>query len=93
VLTALSAVDERLTTASGEAGVYLRRQSSMNQVRQHHESTELQYRLADRPVGLGWPHERAVRAMSQDERRPGLQNRDAFMALRSSQPGNRRRRL
>ncbi|KUM26748.1 hypothetical protein AU467_19665 [Mesorhizobium loti] len=28
------------------------------QVRHHQESTELQYRLVDRAVALGWPHER-----------------------------------
>ena len=39
------------------AYVYVR-QSSVNQVLQHQESTELQYRLVDRAIGLGWPHER-----------------------------------
>src|SRR3954463_5179063 len=41
------------------------RQSSVNQVRQHQESTELQYRLVDRAVGLGWPRER-VRVIDED---------------------------
>ena len=36
------------------AYVYVR-QSSVQQVRQHQESTELQYRLVERAVGLGWP--------------------------------------
>ncbi|WJI78257.1 recombinase family protein [Mesorhizobium sp. C395A] len=31
------------------------RQSSINQVRHHQESTELQYSLVDRAVRLGWP--------------------------------------
>src|SRR5919112_2479185 len=39
------------------AYVYVR-QSSAGQVRQHQESTELQYRLVDRAAGLGWPRER-----------------------------------
>jgi DNA invertase Pin-like site-specific DNA recombinase len=39
------------------AYVYVR-QSSVGQIRHHQESTELQYRLVDRAVGLGWPHER-----------------------------------
>ncbi|MBB4363127.1 DNA invertase Pin-like site-specific DNA recombinase [Bradyrhizobium sp. CIR18] len=30
----------------------------MNQVRQRLESTELQYCLVDRAIGLGWPLER-----------------------------------
>ncbi|WP_287281429.1 hypothetical protein [Mesorhizobium sp.] len=31
-----------------------------NQVRHHQESTELQYRLVDSAVALGWPHERVL---------------------------------
>lgn len=41
------------------------RQSSVHQVRQHQESTELQYRLVDRAVRLGWPHER-VQVIDED---------------------------
>lgn len=37
----------------------------MNQVRQHQESTELQYRLVDRAIGLGWPPER-VQVIDED---------------------------
>jgi hypothetical protein len=37
----------------------------VNQVRQHQESTELQYRLVDRAIGLGWPHER-VQVIDED---------------------------
>ena len=40
-------------------------ESSVNQVRQHQESTELQYRLVDRAIGLGWPRER-VRVIDED---------------------------
>src|SRR3954467_9933338 len=39
------------------AYVYVR-QSTAGQVRQHQESTELQYRLVDRAASLGWPRER-----------------------------------
>ena len=39
------------------AYVYVR-QSSAGQVRQHQESTTLQYRLVDRAGALGWPRER-----------------------------------
>ncbi|WP_375784845.1 hypothetical protein ACE10Z_35030 [Bradyrhizobium sp. Pha-3] len=58
--------DERLTTAHRAklACVYVR-QSSVNQVRQHQESTELQYRLVDRAIGLGWPPER-VQVIDED---------------------------
>lgn len=58
--------DERLTTAHRAklAYVYVR-QSSVNQVRQHQESTELQYRLVDRAIDLGWPRER-VQVIDED---------------------------
>lgn len=46
------------------AYIYVR-QSSVNQVRHHQESTELQYRLIDRAVALGWPHER-VHVIDED---------------------------
>lgn len=39
------------------AFVYVR-QSSITQVKHHQESTQLQYRLVDRAVDLGWPRER-----------------------------------
>jgi DNA invertase Pin-like site-specific DNA recombinase len=50
---------ERVTTAHRAklAYVYIR-QSTAGQVRQHQESTELQYRLVERAAGLGWPRER-----------------------------------
>ena len=50
---------ERVTTAHRAklAYVYVR-QSSAVQVRQHQESTHLQYRLVDRAADLGWPRER-----------------------------------
>src|SRR5712691_10643025 len=39
------------------AYVYVR-QSSVSQVTRHTESTDLQYRLVERAVRLGWPRER-----------------------------------
>lgn len=56
-----SSSDERLTAVrrSKFAYVYVR-QSSINQVRHHQESTELQYSLVDRAVRLGWPPDRVV---------------------------------
>jgi DNA invertase Pin-like site-specific DNA recombinase len=66
VLTAANTADERATTAHRAklAYVYVR-QSSLNQVKQHQESTELQYRLVDRAIALGWPHER-VQVIDED---------------------------
>ena len=52
------------------AYIYVR-QSSVNQVRHHQESTELQYRLVDRAVALGWPHER-VHVIDEDLGKSGL---------------------
>ena len=53
VLIAAHVADERVTTAHRAklAYVYVR-QSSLNQVRQHQESTQLQYRLVDRTIAL-----------------------------------------
>lgn len=61
MLIAANPADERVTTAHRAklAYVYVR-QSSLNQVKQHQESTELQYRLVDRAVALGWPHGRVA---------------------------------
>jgi DNA invertase Pin-like site-specific DNA recombinase len=39
------------------AYVYVR-QSSLNQVRRHGESTDMQYQLVERAVHLGWPRDR-----------------------------------
>jgi hypothetical protein len=48
--------DERLTAARRAKLAYIYvRQSSVTQVKHHQESTELQYRLVDRAIGLGWP--------------------------------------
>jgi DNA invertase Pin-like site-specific DNA recombinase len=59
MLTAPNEPAERVTTAHRAklAYVYVR-QSTAGQVRQHQESTELQYRLVGRASELGWPRER-----------------------------------
>jgi DNA invertase Pin-like site-specific DNA recombinase len=59
MLIAANAAEERVTTAHRAklAYVYVR-QSSLNQVKHHQESTQLQYRLVDRAIALGWPHGR-----------------------------------
>jgi DNA invertase Pin-like site-specific DNA recombinase len=59
MLSAASGAEQQLTAAHRAKFAYIYvRQSSVNQVRQHQESTELQYRLVDRAVALGWPRER-----------------------------------
>lgn len=66
MLISSNVADERLTTAHrGKLAYVYVRQSSVNQVRQHQESTELQYRLVDRAIGLGWPPER-VQVIDED---------------------------
>lgn len=58
--------DERLTPARRAKLAYIYvRQSSVTQVRHHQESTELQYRLVDRAIALGWPRER-VQVIDED---------------------------
>jgi DNA invertase Pin-like site-specific DNA recombinase len=89
LLSASSSAEERVTAAhcAKLAYVYVR-QSSLNQVRQHQESTELQYRLVDRAVGLGWPRER-VQVIDEDlgksgaasTERPGFQRLIAEIGL------------
>jgi DNA invertase Pin-like site-specific DNA recombinase len=51
--------EEKITCAHRAKFAYIYvRQSSPGQVRQYHESTELQYRLVERAVLLGWPRDR-----------------------------------
>jgi DNA invertase Pin-like site-specific DNA recombinase len=78
VLIVPRAADERLTTAHRAklAYVYVR-QSSLNQVRHHQESTELQYRLVDRAVALGWPHER-VHVIDEDLGKSGADSIERY---------------
>src|SRR4051812_39577127 len=84
VLSAATGADERVSAAHRAklAYVYVR-QSSVNQVRQHQESTELQYRLVDRAVGLGWPRER-VRVIDEDLGKSGAASaeRHGFQRLK-----------
>ncbi len=59
MLSALDDTAERVSTAHRAKLAYIYvRQSTAVQVRQHQESTELQYRLVDRAAALGWPRER-----------------------------------
>ena len=86
VLISSNVADERLTTAHRAklAYVYVR-QSSVNQVRQHQESTELQYRLVDRAIGLGWPHER-VQVIDEDLGKSGAGGVDRSVSTRRVWP-------
>ncbi len=59
MLNTTSFSEERITTAHRAKLLYVYvRQSSPGQVRHHQESTQLQYRLVERAVMLGWPRER-----------------------------------
>lgn len=56
MLRASNRPDECVTAAHrGKLAYIYVRQSSVNQVRHHQESTELQYRLVDRAVALALP--------------------------------------
>jgi len=69
------------------AYVYIR-QSSLGQVTHHRESTDLQYQLVSRAVGLGWPQQR-VKVIDEDlgksgasaSERSGFQNLIAEIGL------------
>src|SRR5260221_4113932 len=59
MLNAPSIAEDRVTTSHRAKLAYIYvRQSTAGQVRQHQESTELQYRLVDRAILFGWPKER-----------------------------------
>ena len=59
MMTAPDDTAQRVSVAHRAKLAYIYvRQSTAVQVRQHQESTELQYRLVDRAAGLGWPRER-----------------------------------
>jgi DNA invertase Pin-like site-specific DNA recombinase len=75
--------DERLTPARRAKLAYIYvRQSSIGQVKHHQESTELQYRLVDRAVALGWPRER-VQVIDEDLGKSGAghADRQGFQSL------------
>ena len=78
MLNAASATEERTTAAHRAklAYVYVR-QSSPGQVRQHQESTQLQYRLVERAVLLGWPRER-VHVIDDDLGKSGTSSDQRF---------------
>jgi DNA invertase Pin-like site-specific DNA recombinase len=58
--------DEPLTAARRAKLAYIYvRQSSLTQVKQHQESTELQYRLVERAQAWGWPRER-IQVIDED---------------------------
>jgi DNA invertase Pin-like site-specific DNA recombinase len=78
MLSTSLAVEERITTAHRAklAYVYVR-QSSPGQVRHHQESTELQYRLVERVVLLGWPRER-VQVIDDDLGKSGASSDERF---------------
>jgi DNA invertase Pin-like site-specific DNA recombinase len=76
-------LDERITTAHRAklAYVYVR-QSTAGQVRHHQESTELQYRLVNRAMSLGWPRDR-VEVVDEDLGKSGASSeaRHGFQRL------------
>lgn len=66
LLRASNSSDERVTTEHrGKLAYIYVRQFSVNQMRHHQESTELQHRLVDRAVALDWPQER-VHVIDED---------------------------
>jgi DNA invertase Pin-like site-specific DNA recombinase len=83
-MTAIAATpDDRLTPARRAKLAYIYvRQSSVTQVKHHQESTELQYRLVDRAIALGWPRER-VQVIDEDLGRSaaGHADRQGFQKL------------
>src|SRR5258707_13029433 len=66
---------------SKPAYIYIR-QSTLAQVRHHQESTERQYALRDKALGLGWP-ETAIRVLDRDLGQSGAQmtGREDFKTL------------
>ena len=75
--------NERITTTHRAklAYVYVR-QSTAGQVRHHQESTELQYRLVNRAVSLGWPRDR-IEVIDEDLGKSGATSeaRQGFQRL------------
>src|SRR2546430_13019167 len=75
------------------AYIYVR-QSTAGQVRQHQESTELQYRLVDRAALFGWPKERIEgidddlgKSGTSSDSRGGFQRLIAEIGLGKAGPG------
>ena len=74
--------------------VYVR-QSTLQQVERHQESTRLQYGLVERALELGWPRERVEiidddlgRSGTSAEGRPGFQRLVAEVGLGRVWPGH-----
>src|ERR1700704_859849 len=69
-------LESPVTTAHRAKLAYIYvRQSTAGQVRQHQESTELQYRLVDRAALFGWPKER-IEIIDDDLGKSGTSSRD-----------------
>jgi excisionase family DNA binding protein len=76
-------LDDRITTAHRAKLAYVyARQSTAGQVRYHQESTELQYRLVNRAMSLGWPRDR-VEVVDEDLGKSGASSeaRHGFQRL------------
>jgi DNA invertase Pin-like site-specific DNA recombinase len=83
MLNTLASPEDRVTTAHRAKLAYIYvRQSTAGQVRQHQESTELQYRLVDRAILFGWPKER-VEVIDDDLGKSGAssEGRGGFQRL------------
>ena len=75
--------DDHLTAARRAKLAYIYvRQSSLTQVKQHQESTELQYRLVERAEAWGWPRER-IHVIDEDlgKSGAGTAERSGFQKL------------
>src|SRR5216683_2782270 len=71
-------LESPVTTAHRAKLAYIYvRQSTAGQVRQHQESTELQYRLVDRAVLFGWPKER-VEVIDDDLGKSAVSSDDRY---------------
>ena len=81
--------EERVSAAHRAklAYVYVR-QSSVNQVCRHRESTELQYRPVDRAVGLGRPRERVLRRGSRQVGAASAERHGFQRLITAIGPGN-----
>ncbi len=78
MLNAPSISEDRVTTSHRAKLAYIYvRQSTAGQVRQHQESTELQYRLVDRAILFGWPKER-VEVIDDDLGKSGASSDDRY---------------
>src|SRR5437879_123850 len=83
MLNTLAGPEDRVTTGHRAKLAYIYvRQSTAGQVRQHQESTELQYRLVDRAICFGWPKER-VEVIDDDLGKSGTssEGRGGFQRL------------